>query len=107
MAAARQGSLLRRAGRVVGYAFLSASGSGPIAAVEPDDMPAILAHVETRATELGVSKLELEVPGINDVAVRHLLGRGFRIDGWINVFMSSRPFGQFDRYIGYSPPVFL
>ena len=104
---AREGALFRRDGRPVGYAFQSAAGSGPIAALEPDDLPAILGHVETRAAELGVARLELEVPGINVAAMRHLLGRGFRIDPWINLFMSSRPFGSFDRYIGYSPPVFL
>ena len=42
-----------------------------------------------------------------ETAVRHLLGRGYRIDPWINVLMSDRPFGQFDRFIGFSPPFFL
>ena len=36
----------------------------------------------------------------------HLLGRGFRIDQWINLLMSNKPFGQFDRFIAFSP-VFL
>ncbi len=104
---AREGTLFRRDGKPVGYAFVSAAGAGPIAALEPDDLPAILGHVEGRASALGMTKLELEVPGINETAMRYLLERGFRIDGWINLFMSSRPFGQLDRYIGYSPPVFL
>jgi GNAT superfamily N-acetyltransferase len=107
LAGAREGTLLRRDGQPAGYAFVSASGSGPVAALDPDDMPAILGHVEARVAQLGVGKLELEVPGINAVAIRHLLTRGFRIDPWINLLMSSRPFGQLDRYIGYSPPVFL
>jgi hypothetical protein len=107
LAGARDGTLLRRDGQPVGYAFVSASASGPVAALDPDDMPAILGHVETRSTELGVDKLELEVPGINAVAIRHLLSRRFRIDPWINLLMASRPFGQLDRYIGYSPPIFL
>jgi hypothetical protein len=47
------------------------------------------------------------VPSVNEVAVRHLLGRGFQIDPWINLLMSDRPFGQFDRFIGYGPPIFL
>jgi hypothetical protein len=41
------------------------------------------------------------------MAIRHLLGRGFHIDPWINVLMSNRPFGRFDRFIGFSPPIFL
>jgi hypothetical protein len=63
--------------------------------------------VEARAHALGVKTLELQVPGPNAVAVRHLMGRGFRLDPWVNVLMSSRPFGQFDRFIGFGPPLFL
>ena len=63
----------------------------------------MLAHVEGRAHALGVESLALQVPGLNAVAVRHLLGRGFRIDPWVNLLMSDRPFGQFDRFIAFSP----
>ena len=103
----REGYLYRRAGRSVGYAFVGREGAGPIAALEADELPAELRHVESRAHALGVSRLVLEVPGLNEVAVRHLGARGFRIDPWINLVMSSRPFGQFDRFIGFSPPIFL
>jgi hypothetical protein len=34
------------------------------------------------AVEAGADRLELELPGINATAVRHLLGRGFHIDPW-------------------------
>jgi hypothetical protein len=47
------------------------------------------------------------VPGPNEIAVRHMLARGFRIDPWVNILMSNRPFGQFDRLISFGPPVFL
>jgi len=97
----------RRGDEVAGYAFIAAGGAGPIAALDPDDLPAILSHVEGGAAALGVERLEFEVPSTNAVAIRHLLGRGFRIDPWINYLMSSRPFGQFDRFIGFSPPLFL
>jgi GNAT superfamily N-acetyltransferase len=107
LVANREGTLFTRDGRSVGYAFITKAGAGPIAALDPDGLPAILGHVEARAVELGVERLELEVPGINVAAMRHLLGRGFIIDPWVNLLMSSRPFGQFDRFIGYSPPVFL
>jgi GNAT superfamily N-acetyltransferase len=107
LAANREGALFVRGGRPVGYSFVSAHGSGPIAALEPDDMPAILGFVEARAHDLGVERLELEVPGINEVAIRHLLGRRFVIDPWINLLMSSRPFGRLSGFIGYSPPIFL
>jgi hypothetical protein len=96
-----------RGGAVAGFAFVGAGGTGPIAALDPADMPHILRHVETRAAALGVARLELEVPSPNAEAIRHLLGRGFRIDPWINYLMSNVPFGQFDRFIGFSPPLFL
>jgi GNAT superfamily N-acetyltransferase len=96
-----------RGGVVAGYAFVGARGTGPIAALDPADMPDVLLHVETRAAALGVERLELEVPSPNAEAIRHLLGRGFRIDPWINYLMSNVPFGQFDRFIGFSPPLFL
>jgi hypothetical protein len=71
------------------------------------DLPSILEHVEDRAAARGVEKLEFEVPSVAETAVRHLLGRGYRIDPWINLLMSDRPFGRFDRFIGFSPPLFL
>ncbi|HYI23056.1 MAG TPA: GNAT family N-acetyltransferase [Candidatus Limnocylindrales bacterium] len=103
----REGYLYRRAERVVGFAFVGAEASGPVVALEPADLPAILIHVESRAHELGVEKLELEVPSVNTAAIEHLSQRGFRIDPWINLLMSNRPFGQFDRFIGFGPPIFL
>jgi GNAT superfamily N-acetyltransferase len=103
----RPGYLFARAGTPIGFAFVSKRSVGPIAALEPADLPAILGHVERLVVDAGAERLELEVPGVNEVAIRHLLGRGFHIDPWINVLMSNRPFGRFDRYIGFSPPIFL
>ena len=103
----REAYLYRRGDAVTGYAFVGLGGAGPIAALDPVDLPGILRHVETRAAAIGVESLELEVPSVNAVAVRHLLERGFRINPWINYLMSNRPFGQFDRFIGFSPPLFL
>jgi hypothetical protein len=56
---------------------------------------------------MGLERLELQVPAPNEVATRHLLSRGFRLDPWVNVLMSNRPFGRFDRFISFSPSVFL
>jgi GNAT superfamily N-acetyltransferase len=103
----REGYLYRRDGAPIGFAFLSPTASGPIAALQPADMMPILAHVEARAAELGVERLSLEVPMVNEVAMRHLMARGMRMDTFLTLFMSSRPFGQFDRFIGFSPPFFL
>ena len=99
----REGYLYRRAGAPVGFAFVGQDGAGPVAARAVEDVAALLAHVEGRAQALGVESLALQVPGLNAAAVRHLLGRGFRIDPWVNLLMSDRPFGQFDRFIAFSP----
>ena len=103
----REGYLYERRGTAVGYAFVGRGGAGPIAALDPGCLPDILLHVEHRAHALGVERLEFQVPGPNEVAARHLLSRGFRIDPWVNLLMSNRPFGHFDRFLGFGPPVFL
>ncbi len=103
----RDGYVYRRDGRPIGFAFVNARHAGPVASLEPADQVSILAHLETRAAELGQAELSLELPMINEVAMRHLLGRGFRMDGFYTFLMSSRPFGSFDRYICMSPPFVL
>jgi len=105
--AQREGYLYRRGNEPIGFAFVGRQGTGPIASLEPADQPAILAHVEARAAALEIEKLGFEVPMVNDVALRHLLDRGFRMDPFYTFLMSSRPFGSFDRYIGFSPPFVL
>ena len=95
-------------GEVVGSAFLGKRGAiGPVAASHPDHLPAILDHVERRAAELEIEEVALEVPMVNEVAMRHLLGRGFKMDTFLTLLMSNRPFGQFDRFLGLSPPFVL
>jgi GNAT superfamily N-acetyltransferase len=103
----RQGHLYRRADRVIGFSFLGRDGAGPMAVLEPPDLPAILLHVEGLARTIGLERLELQVPAPNAIAIRHLMGRRYRFDSWINFLMSDRPFGQFDRFIPFSPPLFL
>ena len=103
----REGWLYRRDGRDIGFAFVGERGLGPIAALEPADQVAILSHVETRAAALGRKEIGFEVPMINEVAMTHLLGRGYRLDTFFTFFLSSRPFGRFDRFIGFAPPFVL
>jgi hypothetical protein len=103
----RRGHLYRRGGQAVGFSFLGSDGAGPMAALEPSDLPAILLHAEGVARTLGVQRLELQVPGPNAVAVRYLTARRYRFDPWINFLMSDRQFGQFDRFIPFGPPLIL
>ena len=104
----REGFVYRRAGRVVGSAFLGPRGGiGPVAAVQADHMPAILDHLERRVAERELKEVTVDVPGPNDAAMRHLLARGLKLDTFVTVLMSSRPFGEFERYIGFAPPFVL
>ena len=105
--AQREAYLYRRAGRAAGFGFFSETGQGPIAALEPADLPAILLHLEARAHALGMESISFEVPSINQVAMQHLLGRGFKVDAPLNLLMSNVPFGQFDRLIAFGPAIVL
>jgi GNAT superfamily N-acetyltransferase len=105
----REGFLYREpgAGHPIGFAFVGASGAGPIASLDPRHQPDILRHVEGRASALGRTDLGIDIPAPNVIAVRHLLDRGFRLGPSVNFLMASRPFGSFDRFIGYAPPFIL
>lgn len=103
----REPYLYRRAGRAVGFAFFSETGQGPIAALEPADLRPILLHLEARAHACGMESISFEVPSINQVAMQHLLGRGFKVDAPLNLLMSNVPFGQFDRLIAFGPAIVL
>jgi hypothetical protein len=70
-------------------------------------LPAILLHVEDVARSVGLQRIEIQMPAPNEVAIRHLMGRGYRFDPWINFLMSDSPFGRFDRFVPFSPPTFL
>jgi GNAT superfamily N-acetyltransferase len=102
----RKGFLIRREGQVVGYGFTGLR-SGPFALLEPEDFPVALAYAERLAVDLGLDHFGLEVPALNRAAVEYLLGRGFRMDGFIALQMSDRPLPALDRYILTAPPFFL
>jgi hypothetical protein len=104
---AREGFLYRRNEGAIGFAFVGKGGVGPIAVLDAGDFPAILLHVEGRALAAGIERIEFQVPAPNEVATRHLLSRGFSLDPWVNLLMSNRPFGRFDRLVSFGPPVFL
>lgn len=103
----REAYRYRDAGRTVAFSFIGPDGAGPIAALEPDHVPDVLAHVEARAAAIGREDLGFEAPAPNVVAIRHLLGRGFQLDPFVTYLMANRPFGQFDRYLGFTPPFVL
>lgn len=81
----REGWIYRREGEPIGFGFIGTEGNGPVAALQPEDQVPILLHLESRAADLGVPTWSLEVPMINDVTMRHLLDRGFRIDPFLTL----------------------
>ena len=104
----RDGFVYRRRARLAGYAFIGPRGGiGPVAAAEPADLPGMLDHLERMAADRQLAELTVDVPGPNEAALRHLIARRLKIDSSLTLFMSSRPFGQFDRFIGFSPPFVL
>jgi GNAT superfamily N-acetyltransferase len=103
----REAFLYRRGGRVVGFGFLGEIGQGPVAALEPASQRSILLHLEGRAHARGIENVSFVVPMINEVAMNHLLARGYKIQPPLQLFMSNEPFGKFDRFISYGPPLIL
>jgi len=101
----RQCYLYRRGEKVVGYGY-NGPRRGPFALLEAGDYPAVLAHAETIAYELGLDQAGFEVPLINEAAVNYVLERGYQMDSFFTFFMSDKPFGKFENYIVFSPPYF-
>lgn len=103
----REGYRYRLDGEEIGVGFVGASGTGPIATIRPEHMVDVLTHLETRAHDLAVDPFEIYVPSVNETAVRHLLARGLRLEAFLTFAMSNRAFGQFDRFVGFGPPLML
>lgn len=99
------GYVYYRGDRPVGYGYLGVR-NGPFALLEVSDFPAVLAHAESQAARAG-REFGLEVPMVNQVAVDYLLARDYRMDSFMALFMSDRPFGKFENYIVTSPPFFI
>ncbi|MEY2517409.1 MAG: hypothetical protein QOJ89_4767 [bacterium] len=109
MLADRPATILRRAGRAVGYIFAPNPHGrcGPVAALDPADLPAALAQLENAAHAAGVERLGLTVPFAASGAVTWLLRRGFRIEPTYTFFLADGPWAKLDRYLPFNPCFFL
>lgn len=105
--ASREAFFFHRAGELMGYGYLSEDTNGPIAVLDPEDIPAALSYMESEAASQDHSHFGIEVPMVNQRAVDHLLNRKYQLDTFMAVFMSNRPFRKLDRYIFTFPPFFL
>jgi ribosomal protein S18 acetylase RimI-like enzyme len=102
----RPGWLYRRQGQVVGYGYTGGQ-SGPFALLDSVDFPAVLAHAEALVARAGHDTFSVVVPMVNEIAIAHLLGRGFRLEPFFSYLMSDAPFGRFTQYIETAPTFFL
>lgn len=108
LASQRPGWLYRRRGSAAGYGYgPSRPGwGGPYAALEPADLPVILADGEATAARAGHAFVTFDTPMTGRAAIDHLLGRGFRVDPFVMLFFTDGPVDGLDRYVLTSPPFF-
>ena len=93
----------RRAGRAVGYAYVSAEGQiGPLAIASDADAKAVVTTALCWALESRPSQVSMIVPGRADVVMRAVLALGFRIEGPY-VLMATQPFGHWCNYLPRTP----
>jgi GNAT superfamily N-acetyltransferase len=108
----------RRDGRIVGFAFGAqhlapedddgqGRVTGPIAALDPRDQPALIDHVIREAAVAGIAEIYLTVPLSNHVAVGHMLTRGWRIDPFYMLILASDDRLQLDRWLHTGPAFIL
>ena len=102
-AAAARGVRIERAGRLAGYAYISAEGHvGPLA-ISPDvDAKSVVTTALCCALEGGPSRVSMIVPGRADVVMKAVLALGFRVEEPY-VLMASRPFGNWCNYLPRTP----
>jgi GNAT superfamily N-acetyltransferase len=78
---------------------------GPMAALDPADMPMLIDHVMGQAGD--VNEFCITVPFMNRHALGHLMERGGQIDPFYFMILSDQPTMKLDRYIHTSPAFIL
>jgi GNAT superfamily N-acetyltransferase len=108
LASQRPGWLYRRGGSAVGYGYgpSRAGWGGPYAALEPADLPVMMADGESAAARAGHAFVTFDTPMVGRAAIDHLLGRGFRVDPFVMLYFTDGLVDGLDRYVLTSPPFF-
>jgi GNAT superfamily N-acetyltransferase len=99
----RRGFAYIRNGSPVGYGYVGLY-QGPFAAIDPGAIGGMLAHAESVAE---VEEFGVEAPLINREALQYLFEHGFRMDPFVNYFLSDVEIGKFDRYLVTTPSLFI
>lgn len=93
-------------GEIIGYGYVGKQ-SGPFALYQPQYFPLVTAHAENICAEQGNDRIMFVVPSVNTIALNHLIATGYKIGPFILHFMSTKPIGQFDHYLGTDPALVL
>jgi len=101
----RRGLVYRRGADIVAYGYLPSSPGwgGPYAALDPADLPRLLADAETSASRANHAEAAFDVALVNRAALAHLLGRGYQLESFPMIWFSDAQLGQLDRYVFCSP----
>jgi len=97
----RQGWLFEGPAGLLGYGYAHPSGRlGPVAAGEPEHLPAMLGHLARSVPVL--EGRQAVVPGAAMAALQPLMAAGLRLDGAPAIFCTDRPGPRLDRYLPMS-----
>jgi GNAT superfamily N-acetyltransferase len=95
---------VRRGSKLVGYLYCRGGAIGPVAWLEAQDGPEVLAlalhEASTQAPEV-----RMATAGVNHDAVRAALGAGLRLVGTPHL-LTSEPFGILTQYVPSGPALF-
>jgi len=92
--------LFHRDGQVVAYAFGSDGyAAGPAAALNPEDLPALLQWIEQSACQMQQDSLWLTIPAAARHAVSWALESGYKMDPFHEVLLAKNPLIKLDRFI--------
>lgn len=103
-------------GEIVGYAYAGRDCGGPVSATEAEYLPHFFSHVMGRVEakrkrhfDLGfmdTNETHVSLAGTNEVALRWLLGCGWRITSQFLLMTDFTP-GNLEGYLGHHPPALL
>ncbi len=95
-----------REGRSVGYVVIRGNGAiGPGGVLEASLARDLLTAAFDKARALGLKKVSIWVPGLNEGAVRASFEAGLKVD-FMTVWMSAKPIGHLEKYVPSSGLLF-
>jgi hypothetical protein len=92
--------LFRRDGKVVAYALGSDGyAAGPAAALNPEDLPALLQWIEHSACQMQQNSLWLTIPATARHAVSWALESDYKMDPFHEILLAKNSSIKLDRFI--------